>query len=666
MAKNDVVLVDAIINDRLSAENPSTQRDEVFEYFAFEQVLKEFDLSREEIESGWVDGRNDGGIDGFFVLVNGHLLQDPKAFFWPKRNAEIAVYILTCKHHDTFQQAPLNSIFASITELLDLSREDAYLKERYSAELLDARKLLIDAYRQLSSVRPSLKFNFCYISRGDSASVGEAVQARADQIVAETESLFSQCRAEFSFVGATQLILLFRKTKSFNFDLQAMELMTSGPANYVAIVSLNDYKDFITDESGNLRRYLFDSNVRDYLGDTRVNEDIARSLADASAPEFWWLNNGVTLLATGAKSGGKIISLQDTQIVNGLQTTESIFRHFQTGTAVSLNRGLLVKVIVSADPTTRDQIIRATNNQSLVESASLHATDKLQRDIEEILERHDWYYERRKNYYRNIGKPASRFVTPLYIAAGYLSLLKKKPGLAVRIKSRFMRTQAGYESVFSTSIPLAAWVTITEVLKRVEATLSEIRSSRPNESEKFLASWRNLIALFAVARLLGTFAFSAETFMAMDLNMLNNALIRDTWQLVDSERKPGAQREFRTTKFIHRCCTRLNESFGVLGLEIIVKESPLETAHIELSEEFIDTVNRSLPDQPWNRGTHWQIAQQLNCSRKQVKAAVDELMSRGVRTRQKAGVLYNMPGTIATTEEKPAPVNSDGSINQNG
>jgi hypothetical protein len=76
MAKNDVVLIDEIVDERLREVYPSNQCDEVFEFLAFEQVLKDFDLSREEIEAGWVDGRDDGGIDGFFVFVNGHLLQD--------------------------------------------------------------------------------------------------------------------------------------------------------------------------------------------------------------------------------------------------------------------------------------------------------------------------------------------------------------------------------------------------------------------------------------------------------------------------------------------------------------------------------------------------------------------------------------------------------------
>ena len=121
MAKNDVVLIDAIIDQRLAEGHPSSQRDEVFEFLALEQLLKDYDLSHDEIESGWVDGRDDGGIDGFFVFVNGYLVQDPLAFSWPKRSAEIEVWIMTCKHHETFLQAPLNSLVASTPELLDLS-----------------------------------------------------------------------------------------------------------------------------------------------------------------------------------------------------------------------------------------------------------------------------------------------------------------------------------------------------------------------------------------------------------------------------------------------------------------------------------------------------------------------------------------------------------------
>lgn len=83
MAKNDKILIDGIIDDRIEQKLPSEKRDEVFEYFAFEQILKDYDLSFDEIQQGSVDGRNDGGIDGFFIIINGHILTDPENFKWP-------------------------------------------------------------------------------------------------------------------------------------------------------------------------------------------------------------------------------------------------------------------------------------------------------------------------------------------------------------------------------------------------------------------------------------------------------------------------------------------------------------------------------------------------------------------------------------------------------
>ncbi|HBK4815621.1 MAG: AIPR family protein [Enterobacter cloacae] len=56
----------------------------------------------------------------------------------------------------------------------------------------------------------------------------------------------------------------------------------------------------------------------------------------------------------------------------------------------------MVKVIVSNDESVRDQIIRATNNQTAVEQYSLHATERIQKDVEEILLRNGFFYDKRK------------------------------------------------------------------------------------------------------------------------------------------------------------------------------------------------------------------------------------------------------------------------------
>ena len=132
------------------------------------------------------------------------------------------------------------------------------------------------------------------------------------------------------------------------------------------------------------------------MGLNRVNEDIAESLEAEEGPDFWWLNNGVTVLASTAVITGKSIVLDDVEIVNGLQTTESIARYFANGDTDTGERSVLVKIIKTDDPAVRDAIIRATNNQTEVEQQSLHATDKVQRDIDDVLLRSGWYYDRRR------------------------------------------------------------------------------------------------------------------------------------------------------------------------------------------------------------------------------------------------------------------------------
>src|SRR5208337_518897 len=433
-----------------------------------EEVLKAYDLSRDEIESGWIDGRNDGGIDAFYVLVNGRLLDDVDDFVWPRSNASLDIWIFTCKHHSSFLQAPLDSILATIQELFDFAIDREGLQGTYSEELLSVRSLFHHAYRRLSIGRPIINFHVIYASRGDTEQVGESVAARARQIESTVSHLFSSCSVRFEFIGAAELVDFHRKARRFAIDLPFLEHLATGKDSYVLLVRLEDYWEFVSDESGHLRRYLFDSNVRDFLGPGQVNQEIKRSLADPTAPDFWWLNNGVTILATSATIPGKTIQLQDIQIVNGLQTTETIYRHFQGGSATSKDRALLVKVVVSSDTRVRDQIIRATNNQNPVSIAALHATDKIQRDIEEILERSDWYYERRINYYRNIGKPQSRFVTPLYLASSVIAIVLKNPSRATRLRGKFMRSQTSYEAVFSERLPIETWPILATIYKQVD------------------------------------------------------------------------------------------------------------------------------------------------------------------------------------------------------
>jgi hypothetical protein len=682
MAKNDVVLIDAIIDGLIASQAPRDQdRGSVFESFAIAELLKDYDLSAEELEAGQTDGRHDAGVDGFYIFVNGHLLQDADAFVWPKSNASIELWLISSKHHATFAQATIDALLASIQELLDLARSASELVGVYSQEIQEARELFLAAYRRTALLSPQLVINVCYVSRGDVDELGESVEARARQVESLVGDLFSSAKVAFRFVGAKELVRLHRQKRKFALSLPFVERISTAQDSHVVLARLDAYAKFVTDERGQLRRYLFDSNVRDFLNESGVNQDIANSLSDSSAPDFWWMNNGVTILATKATVPGKIIEMSDIQIVNGLQTTETIYRHFQNSRAPD-TRSVLLKIIVSNDPKVRDEIIKATNNQSPVELSSLHATDKIQRDIEQILEKHDWYYERRKNYYRNIGKPANRTVTPSYVAGAVVALIYKNPARASRLKTKFMRNAVTYNAIFSEQYPIGLWPVLVGVYKRTEQALAELTRGTKGRGERFLRANRGIFALLAVGKLLGTLDYSHQQLLSVDTNAVTDELVLKLWTAAEAHWREADRYGRLKEGGIKGLCESVAHTLQIDGVAALMRrqvptgappvrraaavlkrepaplrvrlESALKKRAVADAEVF-EKVDGALPPQPWPKGIHREVAAKLGISNAEVQTAIFALIRQGRRYHQIDGQLFDLSGASVELGEETAP-----------
>jgi hypothetical protein len=154
-------------------------------------------------------------------------------------------------------------------------------------------------------------------------------------------------------------------------------IFTTEDSAVVCLVKLKNYANFLTDEHGTLRKSLLEPNVRDYQGKQNpVNIDIRATLAEGSAGhEFWWLNNGVTILAASCSIAGDKLIVESPEVVNGLQTSQEIFTYFRNKPDVSETRSILVRIVTPTDEQTRNKVIKATNSQTPVEPLSLHATE---------------------------------------------------------------------------------------------------------------------------------------------------------------------------------------------------------------------------------------------------------------------------------------------------
>jgi hypothetical protein len=218
---------------------------------------------------------------------------------------------------------------------------------------------------------------------------------------------------------------------------------------YIGTVKLGKYKEFLTSESNEIRDDLFESNIRHFQGLVDVNKKIRTTVENPSNEDFWWLNNGITIIAEEPKEVGKTLSIENIQIVNGLQTSYSIYNSHNQSEGD--NRSVLVKVIINNNKETTDNIIASTNSQNPVSATLLRATEPIQRNLELFFLNENYYYDRRKNYYKNQGKPATKIFSIQYTAQSIQSIVFDEPHSARATPTSLLKKDISYNKIFDSS-----------------------------------------------------------------------------------------------------------------------------------------------------------------------------------------------------------------------
>lgn len=638
MAKNDMILIDGIVEDRISKKIPSTDEGEVFEYLTVEQLLKDYDLSEDELLSGSIDGENDGGIDFIYYFINGHLIDNLDDCYFPKSDASLTVYIITCKHYKSFKQNTVEKIMPTLTEFFDLSMENKDLNGEYNEELLQKRTCFIKLYKRIASILDNFTINVVYSCRGDTQNIETNLIARAEQIKQEITTVFSGCKCNFDFLGSEQIIALYRKRRTSTLNIPYDKLLSNGK-NKIILTKLHDYYSFIINEDFKLRRYLFDSNVRAYMGFNHVNSDIMFTLQNEGSPDFWLLNNGITILATKAEDIGNEIIVENIQIVNGLQTSETIYNYFSNGGKDENNRNILVKIIVTDDSETRDLIIKATNNQTTVEQYSLRATDKIQRDIEEILYSHNFYYERRLNYYAEQGIDSNQILTPLYLASGFICLIEKNICGAIKLKQRFMRNEERYNSIYN-SESINIWPAIAKIEKESERIIMQRRNSANLScSEGFLKLMRQILSFITTAKFYNNFNFLASDIEKLTAEEITYFEFGKVYDEIIKLHPNFNKQEWKTNGFVFGLLKEFENLFGIQNAKHVINKVHKYPDNVEpdinINESYIELIKNQLPKQPWPQNIHKNVAKKLNISPKIVHKVISILIQRGDFKKQK-------------------------------
>ena len=535
MPTNNQILLSEIVT-RNFADNPQySTEDSYFEFFSAQQVLKKYDLSDEEIEQHLTGSGSDGGCDGIFFFADGELIHEDDDDTKFKQDVKLTLCIIQAKNTYSFKEQVFDKWKTVSANLLSLEKSCDEYKDRYTEAVRQALAFFKDTYIHLIHKRAKLQIEYKYVSKG--ADIHQNVNAQADELKALVKGMFPNpsVTVDVSFIGADQLMEMIESPPKEEFYLKLAESpINPAPQQvYVSLVKLPEYYKFITDESGELIKHIFESNVRDYQGHITVNKEIQDSLEHYGGEDFWWLNNGITILAESAQFVTvKELRISHPEIVNGLQTSNEIYNYFVSHPNMleSENRCLLVRVIVPETDDSRDKIIFATNSQTAIPKASLRATDSIHRQIELFFRPRDLYYDRRKNYYRNQGKKSTQIVSVSFLAQCLMSIILQRPDFARARPSTLLTDDDAYNTLYNPKQNLATFYAAAFIGKKVDSFLRSCGQYTTTDKSDILF----YVVYVLCARILGKEEIMSEDLASINLNEISTEQIANSSQWVFS------------------------------------------------------------------------------------------------------------------------------------
>lgn len=472
-------------------QNFAAESDGVaFMQFATSLALDEFRLSEADVQAGVMEGKDDGGIDGFHVVVNRtevvsestRALRSSNPPAGVPKNVPFDVVVLQSKS----SQGGLDGLaLPHLHEALDLilgGASRAVLREYPMHNRLVSH---IEAYRSyrkkligLDPIRSFTVFVMQPVSE-DKISGPAKRGARALRQMIEGH-LGSTTKVRVEILGADGMEKLRTSIKdvegTLHFAGQPIREVHQKSEALLGLVPVKDLLSFVRrGKTKVLRDEFFTTNVRDFAGSSAaINSAIRATLGTNSPTSFWWMNNGITVIVDKATyQSDDTYLLANPQIVNGLQTTNVIHEASSEGTitAARLKESVLVRVISDIDPAARETVIQGTNNQAPVTSVQLWANDALQLEIETYLETHGWFYERRRWQFRGRKVARSKIRSITELAQVVIAAVLLEPDAARARPRNKLDSMSGYQAIFSKTVPFALYVSLLNSMAAVSTYL---------------------------------------------------------------------------------------------------------------------------------------------------------------------------------------------------
>ena len=526
MSKNAQILLESLIEQEFQNNDNYSSISDYFEFFSASQILKNQGLSDDEVDNGIVGKGLDGGCDSIYLFLNNLLITpDVVEHISAPKDSILEMIIIQSKKTTSFGEDAVMKWKTISGNLLDLSKTTTDFMTRYNADVLEAFTMFRDTYTRLITSRVKLKFKFYYATLA--SELHPNVIQQAEELKDTIKRLFPNAVVEVTFVDSDALFDMYNAVIENRVNLKFADIPISpNQKNYIALVDLKSYFNFIVNDEGDVKKSFFDSNVRDYQGKNNVNSSISETLHRADDNDFWWLNNGVTVLASEATLvNNRELQIVNPEIVNGLQTSMEIYNYFSENREAleSEKRSILLRIIVPDNEESRDQIIFATNNQTNIPKATLRVTDPIHLQIEMYFKSRGLFYDRRKNYYKNQGRKPAEIVGVSFLAQCLITIFLKKPDYARARPSTLLNDEKTYNELYKKNNDLEVFYRVALLGKKIQKTVRS--GSDYSSAEKSDILYYVLYAV--IANVLGKKNITPADIKNLDMDSVTDTLIED-------------------------------------------------------------------------------------------------------------------------------------------
>lgn len=388
-------IVAGILDDFRQRFSVAEGESKDFEFLVNYLVLSNFDCNKQvDIDLlRSIDADSEGGtfgIDSVQVIVNDNIVLSPSdiAMYSKSNNLKVDLVFVQSK---ASPRTNMGDVLKTITAARDFLTKSEERYDKYPKSL----KMACDIYREVFKFEnarhldPGSPHVYIYFVT-TAETIGEDLLRLSQEQEKDIREHVPDIKgATIKILGSNYIIDMYKEvenvvTAHFNFKNKIeLDEIDGVSAAYIGYLNGEELLKLISDFQGDIRRWIFYDNVRDFQGTSNaVNVEIERSIRTAEERDrFLLYNNGVTIVAKSLKPlGSNNFLIKDFQVANGCQTSNVIYNN--KGQARHIN--VPVKMIITSTDEIISAIVKANNRQTPVSQEQFITLSTFHRRLQDV------------------------------------------------------------------------------------------------------------------------------------------------------------------------------------------------------------------------------------------------------------------------------------------